>query len=161
MSTLYEIDAKYFNLLNQLEESEGELSPELSAELEISEVDFKAKVLAYRNVITSLKGDIDLADQELKRINGYKASKVRNIERLKESIDNAMQLRNLKEYSDGPLVSISYRKSTSVVVDEDELPKKWFVFKKSPDKVGIGNALKAGKTIAGAKLHESQNIQIR
>ena len=61
-------------------------------------------------------------------------------------------------------VAISYRKSTSVEVDETKLPANWL--REIPathvvDKVEITKALKAGETIEGATLKESNNIQIK
>jgi hypothetical protein len=80
---------------------------------------------------------------------------------------------NLKQYIDSALhgskfetttVSVSYRKSTSVdVLDVDSLPAEYRkeVTTVSADKAEIGKALKAGKAVTGAKLVESQNIQIK
>ena len=60
-------------------------------------------------------------------------------------------------------VAISYRKSEAVVIDEELLPKKYFVKKitESPDKKTIKELLKEGKTIKGAELEIRSNIQIK
>lgn len=61
-------------------------------------------------------------------------------------------------------VAISYRKSTSVEVDESKLSANWM--REIPatyvvDKVEIAKALKAGETIEGATLVTNNNIQVK
>ena len=59
--------------------------------------------------------------------------------------------------------AITYRKSEAVVIDEELLPKKYFVKKvtETPDKKTIKELLKEGKTIKGAELETRSNIQIK
>ena len=66
------------------------------------------------------------------------------------------------EKMETPKVKVSYRKSTAVEVD-DRLPKKWCSKKivYTPDKIAIKTAIQNGKKIAGAKIVERQNIQIK
>lgn len=79
---------------------------------------------------------------------------------------------SLKEYLSGYLngekfesteVSISFRKSDSVVVAENAIVPEEFLkyVEPTPDKVGLKAALKAGKEIPGITLVTSQNIQIK
>lgn len=49
----------------------------------------------------------------------------------------------------------------SVIVDEDLLPKKYFVIAKKPDKNAIKELLNAGKKIKGATLQESRSLRIK
>lgn len=60
-------------------------------------------------------------------------------------------------------VAISYRKSTSVEVDESKLPASYLqeVVTYKIDKRDIGEKLKAGETIEGATLITKDNIQIK
>ena len=66
------------------------------------------------------------------------------------------------EKMETPKVKVSYRKSTTVEVD-DRLPKKWCSKKivYTPDKSAIKFAIQGGKKITGAKIVERQNIQIK
>lgn len=80
---------------------------------------------------------------------------------------------SLKKYLDSELhgskfdtvkVNISYRKSTSVeVVDQDSIPEQYLrtVTTVSPDKTEIAKALKVGEIVPGTELKENQNIQIK
>lgn len=79
---------------------------------------------------------------------------------LKRYLDNALQGQKFNTVK----VAISYRKSTSVEVDETKLPANWL--REVPathvvDKVEIAKALKAGETIEGATLVERNNIQVK
>ena len=81
-------------------------------------------------------------------------------ESLKRYLDSAL---NGQKFSTTK-VAISYRKSTSVEVDESKLPAKWLrVIPETHvvDKVEITKALKAGEKIDGAVLVDRNNIQIK
>ena len=100
----------------------------------------------------------------------YKAEKDSFAEKQRRAENKA---ESLKKYLDSVLagskfnttrVSISYRKSTSVEVDESKLPAKWM--REIPathvvDRAEITKALKAGEKIDGAVLVENNNIQIK
>ena len=61
-------------------------------------------------------------------------------------------------------VSISYRRSESVEVDDaaiDELPARFIKIEKSVMKTPLKDALKGGQTFDGVRLVEHNNIQIR
>ena len=81
-------------------------------------------------------------------------------ESLKRYLDSALQGQKFTSTK----VAISYRKSTSVEVDETKLPANWL--REIPathvvDKVEIAKALKAGETVEGATLITNNNIQIK
>jgi hypothetical protein len=60
-------------------------------------------------------------------------------------------------------VSISYRKSSSVVVDDVlQLPPKYVKFSlPEPDKTAIKQAIASGEEVDGARIEEKQSIQIK
>ena len=163
MSSLYQIAEKYLNFANMLEESEGEISPETLKELQSNEGDFKEKVRNYRHIIKNWEADIENGKKEKDRIVKFIQNRETNIERLKESLDWAMNTMGLDKYDMGVDGKISYRKSTFVDVDEDILPSKYFIKKvtQSPDKKTIADLLKNGQKIKGAYLKERQNIQVQ
>ena len=68
------------------------------------------------------------------------------------------------ERIDGVQSVISFRRSEQTVIDnESELPAEYIVTKITtvPDKTKIKNAIKAGQEVAGARLVEKRNIQIK
>jgi hypothetical protein len=60
-------------------------------------------------------------------------------------------------------VNISYRKSSSVVVDDVlQLPPKYVKFSlPEPDKTAIKQAIASGEEVDGARIEEKQSIQIK
>lgn len=66
----------------------------------------------------------------------------------------------------GPGISLSFRKSTAVVIDEPGLIPAEFMRTPepppaAPDKKAIGDALKAGTAVAGAHIETRKNLQIK
>ena len=72
-------------------------------------------------------------------------------------------VRELTELDFGVQGKISYRKSSSVVVDEETLPEKYFNSKivKTPDKVRVKEAIGKGEKVKGAYIQVTQNIQVK
>lgn len=99
----------------------------------------------------------------------YKAEKEAFAEREKRAKNKIESLKNYLSYAlngapfDTTKVAVSFRKSESVEVDENLVPKKWLKrsVSYSPDKIGIKAAIKAGLKIKGCSLVEKQNIQIK
>ena len=106
----------------------------------------------------------------LSEAQAYKAEKDIFVEKQKRAESKAD---SLKKYLDSALhgnkfdtvkVSVSYRKSTSVeVIDQDAIPEKYLrtVTTVAPDKAEIAKALKVGEAVSGVELKESSNIQIK
>ena len=99
----------------------------------------------------------------------YKTEKDSFAERQKRAENKAESLKRYlssvlegKKFSTSRL-DISFRKSTRVEIDESQLPANFLqeVVSYKIDKSDIGKKLKAGETIKGAELVESQNIQIK
>ena len=99
----------------------------------------------------------------------YKAEKDAFAEKQKRAENKA---ESLKKYLDSVLagskfkttkLEVSYRKSTSVSIDESKLPAEYLqeVVSYKVDKRDIGDKLKAGEVIEGATLVENKNIQIK
>ena len=81
-------------------------------------------------------------------------------ESLKRYLDTALKGQKFNTTK----VAISYRKSTSVdVLDVSKLPQEYQVVKTEvvADKKAIGDALKAGGSVAGATLVEKNNLSIK
>ena len=155
MANLYEINEA---IKNTIDLDTGEI------------VDFEA----FENLQMERNEKIENIGLWIKNLNAdaaaYKAEKDSFAEKQRRAENKA---ESLKKYLDSVLagskfnttrVSISYRKSTSVEVDESKLPAKWM--REIPasyvaDKVEIIKALKAGENIEGAELIERNNINIK
>lgn len=160
MKSLFEITQEVMELASLLEE--GEITPELEERLAISKEELEEKAINYGKVIKSIDADVKTIDNELARLRALKESKVRTIDRLKESLSNAMKLFHVDKI-ETPLMKISFRKSKTVEIDLDLIPS-WYINRKeveSIDRNRVKNDLKNGIDVTGAKIVEKQNLQIK
>ena len=154
MASLYEISQELLNLTDQ---DTGEIT---------DWEQFEALQMARDEKIENIGLWIKNLNAEAA---AYKAEKDAFAEKQKRAENKA---ESLKKYLDSVLagskfkttkLEVSYRKSTSVSIDESKLPAKYLqeVVSYKIDKRDISDKLKAGEVIEGATLIENQNIQIR
>lgn len=155
MSSLYEINKQ---LLEATDLETGEIIDTDRFDQLQMERDDKLENIAlwYKNL---------LSDAE-----AFKAEKNNFAEREKAAKSKAD---SLKKYLDTNLngqkfstvkVNVSYRKSTSVeVIDQEAIPAEYLrtFTTTAPDKAEIAKALKVGEFVEGVELKETNNIQIK
>lgn len=159
-TTLYNIEKQYLEIINEVEELDGELTKELEYKLKINEGQLKQKTIAYLSVIKQKESFNDVIDKEIKRLNSLRKTNTKTIDRLKESILNAVKI-----YGDidTGLNKFTTRKSESVIVeDASSLPKPFLVIKytSNADKKAIKEALKKGDKVRGCYIQENINLKI-
>ena len=156
---LYNIKSEYINIAAQL--AEGELTPELEQALMITEANLQEKAINYGYVIKNFESEVDIIEEEIKRLNALKKARVNAVEKLKNNISDAMKLFQILEVK-APTFKMNFRKSESVEVS-DLLDQNYIVEKVSyqPDKIAIKNAIKEGKTVNGAAIIINYNLQIK
>jgi hypothetical protein len=140
------------------EENQGVIPDDLSAELDAIEMTREQKI---ENVVKAYKNESALADMikaEIKALQSRISSHESGSEWLKKWLSMFVQVGEKFEFGSG---KISWRKSSSVIVDETKLPDEYFKVVRSPMKSEIKDAIKAGTTIPGALIEEKQNIQIK
>ena len=161
--SIYQIENEYRILAENLIESGGELTPEIETQLQISKSDLQNKSVSYSFVIKQLESDISQIDVEVKRLNDLKKARSKTVERLEETLKDAMVLFDIQKI-ESPLVTISLRSSESVEVMHlallPEQYKKCSTPLWSADKIKIKEAIKAGETVEGAILVKNQSLQI-
>ena len=153
MATLYEIDKA---ILECVDAETGEIIDDKALEeLELAR-DNKIENIAYwiKNLI---------ADAE-----SYKKEKEVFVQREKAAKNKAESLKRYLEMALGgekfktSKVSISYRKSEIVEIDEiEKLSDEFIKIEKKADKTAIKAAIKEGAEIVGARIVENNNIQIK
>lgn len=166
--TLYNIDNKILEIIERgfiVDEETGEIidsAEEVSARLEELEFDRTAKIENIALYVKNLEAlTLSLKNEENALAERRKA-KEKRIESLKNYLTNSMVAAN-ENGIETSKVCISFRKSESVVVNEEILDRKYFNEKVSytPDKTAIKKAIKDGATIDGAYIETKQNLQIR
>lgn len=161
---LFNIQNQYLQLVSELIESEGLLTPELETALAINKADLETKGINYAFVIKSMESECDIIDSEIKRLTGLKKARTNAVDRLKTTLSNAMQLYEVTEIK-SPIIKICFQNSKSVEVEDLDLLdpkfKKTSVPVVSADKVLIKKALENKEIVVGAVLRNNKNIQIK
>ncbi|HFI0113171.1 TPA: siphovirus Gp157 family protein [Streptococcus suis] len=156
--TLYGLTGQYLEVYQQ-DVEEGTKIDTLEA-MDWND-NFINKIEGYVKVIKNLGADKAAIDEEIKRLQKRKKSLTTKEEYLKDTVQYAMEVTG-NERVKTALFSITVAKNQpSVVVDEELLPKKYFIQKLTPDKTTIKELLKAGKKVKGAELQESRSLRIR
>jgi len=146
--------------MNQIEQAEGEITPEMEDQLKINEGELQSKSIAYLSIIKDREAFVVQIDEEIKRLTALKKRNNNLVDRLKENILNAVNLFGTIETK---FNKFSIRKSESVeVLEVNELPKEYKVVKvtEQADKKAIKEALKNGKQIPGCSILTNSNLKI-
>lgn len=162
MKSLYHIENEYLQLINQVEEMEGELTTEFEVALTINKNELEVKSIAYVEFIKSRESFNERIDTEIKRLQGIKKQNDNIVSKLKYNLLNAV---NLFGNFEAGFLKFSTRKSTSVnvTIEANELPKEFKTVKvtEAPDKVAIKKALESGEAIEGCELITNYNLTIK
>ena len=161
--SLFEIEVQYRLLADTLIESGGELTDGMETALQINKPDLESKARSYGYVVLDLESEVEQIDAQIKRLSAMKSARNKTIDRLKETVSNAMQLFEISEVKTATL-KLNFRKSESVEVDNvDLLDANYKVEKVSitANKVKIKEDIKAGINVLGAVLQVNQNLQIK
>lgn len=165
MATLYELTSeqmRLYNLLNEsIDEETGEVNQDLLDALDLNKVQIEEKGKQYAIVYKQVMADIKMYKDEETRLSQKRKTLERNAERLKSSLETALLTFGIDKLED-PKVSVSFRKSKKVVInDENDLRPEFVKVTYTPDKLAIKDAIEKGMEVSGAELVESKNIQIK
>lgn len=162
MATLYEIDQ---SILDCIDLETGEIIDfDRLSELQIAREEKIEKVaLWYKNLLSNAE-----AFKKEKEVLAEKEKVAKNkAENLKKWLSDALQGQKMQTSK----VTIGYRKSESVEIEDEEKFVDWAMCNHrddlltyklpTPNKTEIKSVLKSGQTIMGADLIEKQNISIK
>lgn len=181
--SMYQIRGEHLGLLKLIEEADGELTPEIEQALALTSEEFEDKAVSYGFVVKSFEDVEEVLDKEIKRLTDLKKKAAKRAEKFKDTLDKAMNEFGFEKIQT-PTLTLSYRKSKPVeltddfeekflsnvsimiVLNEDAPPEtahliEYFDVKAAPSKTRIGDALKAGAIVDGAKIAEKKNLQIK
>lgn len=158
--TLYQISEEQRRIEAMLEESAGEITPEIEEALAVNESNFMEKSRDYGFAILRYKAFVDAIKAEKARLDGLKKSAESAIARMEERIVEAMQQFDRPKV-EMDTIKLSLRKSERVVVDdENAVPADCKTIKVEISKTELKRHLKAGED-CGAHLEENQSLQIK
>lgn len=128
--------------------------------LEALEMEYDQKISNIACWIKNLKAEAEAIKTEKQNLAKRQQVCENKAESLKNFLDHLLAG---EKFKDGR-VSISYRKSTTVEVDEsviDELPSRFVKIEKTVRKNELKQAMEGGQNFEGCQLVEHNNIQIR
>lgn len=160
-NTLFSISAEQLRLINMLEETGGELTPEIEEALIVNDANFVVKASNYIEAIKREEALADMADQRIKELMAYKKTRSNIAKRLRDALAYGMDAMG-KDKVELDLHKISFRTSTAVnITDETRIPNTYIKVETKIDKESLKRDLKAGLVIEGAELITNRNIQVR
>lgn len=142
---------------------EEELDPKTLADtFESLQGEFEEKADNYAVVIKTLKGQEDMLDAEIKRLQGIKQVLSNNQKKLKENLENAMNLTGNRKFKT-LLHSFNIQKNPpSLYIDDQEaVPEEFYTYKKVFDNAAIKNYLKENGQADFAHLVQGESLRIR
>ena len=160
-NTLYDIKQEYLELIQEVEEMEGELTPETEYKLNINQSELQNKAVAYHSYILSKDSFNMQIDSEIKRLQALKKKNNNVIENLKSRLIGAIQ--TFGDFTVGTN-TFGLRKSERVEIEYVNLLSKEYKTIKvteQADKIAIKKALKEGKQIENAYIVEQYNLKIK
>ena len=159
MASLYELTG-VFKQINDMEGLDEETKADTLESIDWTE-QFEEKVENTAKVIKNKEASKKLIKEEIDRLTARYKSLDNDVVWLKRSMQKAFEITGHEKVK-GLLFTVYMAKNQpSVIVDEDLLPKKYFVIAKKPDKNAIKELLNAGKKIKGATLQESRSLRIK
>lgn len=158
--TLYQITEEQRRIEAMLEESAGEITPEIEEAMAVNEGNFLTKSRDYGYAILRYKAFIGSIKAEKDRLAGMQKYCERAIERMEERLIGAMtQFERPKVELD--TMKLSLRKSERVVIDDElKVPADCKTIKIDISKAALKPHIKAGEE-CGAHIEENQSLQIK
>lgn len=159
--TLWQIDERINKILENdfyIDEETGEVF--LTEDLDKLDVERTEKIENIALYVKNLKCEAEAIKNEINNLKMRAEIKEKKAERLTNYLDEILGGEKLETSK----VALSYRKSTAVKIENEELlPDEFMTIKtdKKPNKVAIAKLLKNGETIIGCELIEKQNLQIK
>jgi len=160
-NTLYDIKQEHLELIQEVEEMEGELTPEMEYKLKINQNELQNKAVSYHSYILSKDSFNMQIDSEIKRLQALKKRNNNVIENLKSRLIGAIQ--TFGDFTVGTN-TFGLRKSERVEIEDVNLLSKEYKTIKvteQADKIAIKKALKEGKQIENAYIVEQYNLKIK
>jgi hypothetical protein len=161
--SIYNIESEYIELMNKIEDAEGELSPELSQQLDITKAELEVKATNYGYLVMQLDTDTEQIDAEIKRLKAMKDAKARMQEELKTRVADAMKRFGIDKIEKNNL-KLSFRKSSAISIAPDaKIPKQFLIVDLTPtvDKRALKTYVESGKKVKGVMVVENKSLQIK
>lgn len=159
---LFNIQQEYIQLLGQIEEADGEITPEIDKALQFTERRLQSEGASIACLIKTLEYWTENVESEIKRLESIRTRANKGKELLKNRLSEAMQQFGLDRIVD-PFITISFRKSEAVEITEESAIPIDYQEPQPPkiSKTKIKDAIKKGIEVPGATLVPRKHLQIK
>lgn len=162
--TLYEIDARIAQALEELNDEDGVINEEAEALLKkLEEEDRPAKIENCVLFIKNKRAQAAAIREEEIRL----AARRHRFEKQAENVENMLAASLNGERFETARAVVTWRKSRAVEVDpgaegewDDDQISRFLVFSHRIDKKALAEAVKAGEEVQGVRIVERENIQV-
>lgn len=144
-----------------LEESGGELTPEIEEALRLTADNFEEKAESYAKTIASYRAIITNCGDEIKRIEAYKRTCENIIKRMAEALTHAMRVFGNDKMTAGTYRLSLRRYQALAINDENQIPDRFFDFEPKLRRKDVMAALKDGERIDGCDIEWKRSVTIR
>lgn len=161
LPTLYQISEEQRRIEAMLEETGGELTPEIEEAMAINEGNFMEKSRDYGFAILRYKAYVNAIAEEKKRLDGLKKSAETAIERMSSRLLDAMQqFERPKVELDTIKLSVKKNPASVAIDDESKVPADCIKVKTEISKTDLKRHIEAGED-CGAHLEQGYSLSIR
>jgi len=161
--SIYNIQNDHLMLMCQIEDLEGEITPEIEEQLALTEKEFEEKAVSYGYVIRQYDFEINQINDEIARLSAIALRKAKIKDDIKGRIHEAMLRFNIEKIEKNNL-KLSFRKSKQLIIDEGAvIPSNYITIKEveSVDKKALKEAIEEGSVFKGIYVFENKNLQIK
>lgn len=158
---LYDLTDNFNKVYNQIQS--GEDSEVYLDTLNSIEDAIEEKAIGYAKVIKNIESDNQALAEEIKRLQGRKASNENAIKNLKSNLQDSMEQTG-KTVFKTPLFSfgIQNNKESTNIIDETKIPEHYFNEQpKKLDKRRLLEDMQNGEEIEGADIKQTRSLRIR
>ena len=125
MASIFKLQQEYLDMMNEIEDNEGELTPELEEQLAINIDSFEDKMGNYADLIDFLKSQVTMNKDKIKAIVKLSNTSSNLINRLKSNMRDALQLYGEDGKSGNKILNIEghkfYTRKNELVRVQDEM----------------------------------------
>lgn len=162
MSSLFELTGKYLDVKNLAEQGVDEQTIMDTLESIDDEIEIKAD--GYAAVIKHLKGNVEMIDSEIKRLQQLKSTHKNTEKRMKENLYDNMKVTGKTKFKTN-LNNFYVKKNppSLQVEDEGRIPEDYFITSKALDKKSLLQYMKDNELDAfeGARIQQGESLVIR
>ena len=161
---LYELSNRYLQILNSLEDMDN-LPDEVKIELDSIEESSEEKIKNYVKIIKILGHEINVIEEEYKKLAKKKKSLEKKIEYLKDRVLESMEIMGKSKIENKPYFNVNLKQGQWKVdvrpEDEEKIPVDYKKISVTLDRMKMREEMLEGVVIPGAKLIQEKYVEIR